>query len=165
MNDLVKQLPTFVKSAMYADDLVMWSTEEYAATAQIRLQTTVNILSNWANEWCVKINRSKTFPTLFTLSTKVKPVKTMLNHTELQHIDSATYLGVTFDRRQTWKPHICNAETKARRKLALLRKLAGTQWGAAEAVLKTVYIGTIRPHLDYGSTTCSSASDTELYTR
>ena len=39
MNDLVKQLPTFVKSAMYADDLVMWSTEEYAATAQIWLQT------------------------------------------------------------------------------------------------------------------------------
>ena len=164
MNDLVKQIPTFVKSAMYADDLVMWSTEEYAATAQIRLQTAVNILSNWANEWCVKINRSKTFTTLFTLSTKVKPVKIMLNHTELQHIDSATYLGVTFDRRQTWKPHICNAETKARRKLALLRKLAGTQWGAAEAVLKNVYIGTIRPHLDYGSTTCSSASKTSNYT-
>ena len=164
MNDLVKQLPTFVKSAMYADDLVMRSTEEYAATAQIRLQTAVNILSNWANEWCVKINRSKTFTTLFTLSTKVKPVKIMLNHTELQHIDSATYLGVTFDRRQTWKPHICNAETKARRKLALLRKLAGTQWGAAEVVLKNVYIGTIRPHLDYGSTTCSSASKTSKYT-
>ena len=50
MNDLVKQLPTFVKSAMYADDLVMWSTEEYAATSQIRLQTAVNILSNWANK-------------------------------------------------------------------------------------------------------------------
>ena len=82
----------------------------------------------------------------------------MLNHTELQHIDSATYLGVTLDRRQTWKPHICNAET--RRKLALLRKLAGTQWGVAKAVLKNVYIGTIRPHLDYGSTTCSSASKT-----
>ena len=112
----------------------------------------------------MKINRSKTFTTLFTLSTKVKPVKIMLNHTELQHIDSATYLGVTFDRRQTWKPHICNAETKARRKLAFLGKLAGTQWGAAEAVLKNVYIGTIRPHLDYGSTTCSSASKTSNYT-
>ena len=160
----MKQLPTFVKSAMYADDLVMWSTEEYAATAQIRLQTAVNILSIGANEWCVKINRSKTFTTLFTLSTKVKPVKIMLNHAELQHIDSATYLAVTFDRRQTWKPHLCNAEIKARRKLALPRKLAGTQWGAAEAVLKNVYIGTIRPHLDYGSTTCSSASKTSNYT-
>ena len=75
MNNLVKQLPTFIKSAMYADDLVMWSTEKYAATAQIRLQTAINVLSNWANEWCVKINRNKTFTTLFTLSTKVKPVK------------------------------------------------------------------------------------------
>ena len=71
MNDLVKQLlPTFVKSAMYADDLVMWSTEEYAATAQIRLQIAVNILSNWANEWCVKINRSKTYTTLFHFQPK-----------------------------------------------------------------------------------------------
>ena len=98
MNDLVKQLPTFVKSAMYADDLVMWSTEEYAETAQIRLQTAINVLSNWANERCMKNDRNKTFTTLFTLSTKVKPV---LNHTELQNIDSATYLGVTFDIRQT----------------------------------------------------------------
>ena len=72
----------------------------------------------------------------------------MLNHTELQHID--VIYGVTFDRRHTWKPHICNAKTKARRKLALLRKLADTQWGAAEVILKNVYIGTIRPHLDYG---------------
>ena len=50
INDLVKQLPTFVKSAMYADDLVMWSTEEYAATAQIQLQTALSGLSNLANE-------------------------------------------------------------------------------------------------------------------
>ena len=149
---------------MYADDLVMWSTEEYAATAQIRLQTAINVLSNWENEWCVKINVNKTFTTIFTLSTKVKPFQIMLNQTEPQHIDSETYLGVTIDRRQTWKPHICNAETKARRKLALLRKIAGTQWGADELVLKNVYIGTIRPHLDYGSTTCTSASKTSNYT-
>ena len=45
------------------------------------------------------------------------------------------------------------AKAKARRKLALLRKLAGTQWGAQETVLRNVYIGTIRPHLEYGSTT------------
>ena len=86
----------------------------------------------------------------------------MINHHELQHIDSASYLCVTFDRRQTWKPHICDTETKARRKLSLLRKLAGTQWGAAEAILKNVYIGTICPQLDNGSTTCLSASNYTL---
>ena len=55
-------------------------------------------------------------------------------------------------------------QKQRQKKFALLRKLAGTQWGAAKAVLKNVYIGTIRPHLDYGSTTCSSASKTSNHT-
>ena len=41
-------------------------------------------------------------------------MKIMLDDTELQHIDSATYLGITFDKRQTRKTHISRAETKAR---------------------------------------------------
>ena len=141
---------------MYADDLVLWSTEEYAITAKVRLQEATNILSSWAQDWCVKINKTKSFTILFTLSTKSKPMKIMLDDTELQHTDSVTYLDITFDKRQTWKTHISRAEVRARRKLALLRKLAGTQWGAAGTVLRNVYIGTIRPHLEYGSTTLSS---------
>ena len=38
IKDLIKQLPDAVKCAMYADDLVMWCTEEHATTAQLRLQ-------------------------------------------------------------------------------------------------------------------------------
>ena len=131
INDLIKQLPDAVKCAMYADDLVMWCTEEHATTAQLRLQEAANILSNWTQDWCVKINKTKSFTTLFTLSTKVKHVKIMLDDVELQHTDNTTYLGVTFDKRQTWRHHINSTEAKARRKLALLRKLAGTQWGGS----------------------------------
>ena len=112
----------------------------------------------------VNINTTKYFTTLFTLSIKSKPMKIMLDDTELQHTDSATYLGITFDKRQTWKTHISRSEAKARRKFALLRKLAGTQWGAAETVLRNIYIGTIRPHLEYGSTTLSSTSKSAIYT-
>ena len=32
----------------------------------------------------------------------------------LKENGKATYLGVTFDKRLTWKPHIAQAETKAR---------------------------------------------------
>ena len=40
--------PRFCKECpMYADDFVMWSIKEYAATAQIRHQTAINVLSNW----------------------------------------------------------------------------------------------------------------------
>ena len=164
INNLIKKFPSPVKCAMYADDLVLLSTEEYETTAKIRLQEAINILSSWTQDRCVKINKTKYFTILFTLSTKSKPMKIMLDDTELQHTDSATYLGITFDKRQTWKTHISKADAKARRKLALLRKLAGTQCGAAETVLRNVYIGTIQPHLEYGSTTLSSASKSAIYT-
>ena len=83
INDLVKQISHAVKCAMYADDLVMWCTEEYTTTAQIRLQEAANILSNWTQDWCVKINKTKSFITLLTLPTKAKHVKVMLDDVEL----------------------------------------------------------------------------------
>ena len=55
---------------MYAGDLVLWSTEEYATTAKIRLQDATNILSSWAQDWCVKINKTKYFTTLFINQSK-----------------------------------------------------------------------------------------------
>ena len=91
INDLIKKCPSPVKCAMYADDLVLLSTEEYATTAKVRLQEVTNILSSWAQDRCVKINTTIIFTTLFTLSTKSKPMKIMLDDTELQHTDSATH--------------------------------------------------------------------------
>ena len=66
----------------------------------------------------------------------------------LKEEDEATYLCVTFDKRLTWKPHTLRTERKARKKLAIMRKLAGTTWGANEQILKTVYEGSVRPVLD-----------------
>ena len=102
INDLINKFPSPVKCAMYVDDLVPWSTEEYATTAKVRLQEATSILSSWAQDWCVKFNKTKSFTTLFTLSTTSKPLKIMSDDTELQHTHSATYLGITFDKRQTW---------------------------------------------------------------
>ena len=84
---------------MYAHDLVLWCKEEHATTAQLRLQEAANIFSNWTRDWCVKINKTKSFTTLFTLSTKAKHIKIILEDVDLQHTDSTTYLGVTFDKK------------------------------------------------------------------
>ena len=43
--------------------------------------------------------------------------------------------------------------TKGIRKLALLKKLAGTHWGANSKIIKTVYTGAVRPTLEYGAKT------------
>ena len=76
-----------------------------------------------------------------------KLVPSRLVHT-LKEDDKATYLGVTFDKRLTWKPHTLRTEGKAHTNLAIMRKLAGTTWGANEQILKTVYEGSVRPVLE-----------------
>ena len=93
INDLIKQLPDAVKCAMYADDLVLWCKEEHATTAQLRLQEAVNILSNWTQDWCVKINKTKSLITLFTLSTIAKSVKSMFEDVKLQHIQIVPHIS------------------------------------------------------------------------
>ena len=50
--------------------------------------------------------------------------------------------------------------TKGIRKLALLKKLAGTHWGANSKILKTVYTGAVRPTLEYGASAWATAAKT-----
>ena len=60
--------------------------------------------------------------------------------------------------RLTWKPHLEAVEAKATRKLAIMKKLAGTTWGANSDILKQVYTGAVRPVVEYASTVWDTAS-------
>ena len=44
--------------------------------------------------------------------------------------------------------------------MRILKKLAGTQWGVNLKTLKQVYIGSVRPALEYGSSTFGTAAST-----
>ena len=77
----------------------------------------------------VKINAEKSSTTLFTLSNKDKAGEIKLGNVSIQTEDEPVYLGTTLDKRLTWRTHIEKIEAKARKKLAILRKLAGTSWG------------------------------------
>ena len=113
-------LPHGIKVTMYADDLVIWFTEEHATVTTKQIQRAINALTLWANRWCVSINTD----TLFTLSPKQKAGDIKIDGELLKEDKQPTYLGVTFDDKLTWKQHINKATTKARMKLAILRKLS-----------------------------------------
>ena len=63
-----------------------------------------------------------------------------------------------FDKRLTWKEHIQNTETRAKSRLAIMKKLTGTTWGADAKTLKKMYTGRVRPVLEYGMTAWSTTS-------
>jgi len=87
-------------------------------------------------DWCVTVNKDKSSTTLFTLPPKKQASPTKIGSYTLKEEDKATCLVVTFDKSLIWKPHTLRTEGKARKKLAIMRKLAGTTWGANEQILK-----------------------------
>ena len=51
-------------------------------------------------------------------------------------------------------------EARGRRCLSIMRKLSGTTWGATSKIIKTVYTGSVRPLLEYASTSRCTAANT-----
>ena len=158
IDDIVKELPKGVQGAIYADDMVIWCSEEYVTTAQYRIQTTLDKIEIWTKDWLIKANASKTNFTLFTLSSKSQNVKLKLNGQTLEENPTPTYLGVTFDARLTWKQQIKRSCSKAKQRLGIMKKLAGTTWGADHQTLKKLYVGRVRPVAEYGITAWATAA-------
>ena len=160
INDITNILPKHVSNTLHADDLAVWSASEQTSTAAYRLQMSVDRIEQWTKDWGLEINKVKTVATLFTLSTSKEKIKIKLGNTTLPQEDTPTFLGVKLDKHLTWKPHIEDLEARGIRKLALMRKLSGTTWGATSSILKTVYTGTVRPVLEYGSIAWNTAAKT-----
>ena len=105
-------------------------------------------------------NTSKTNGTLFSLSTSKEQIKLRLKGEIVPQTDNLTFLGVKLDTRLTWKPQIEKMERSSLQKLALMRKLAETSWGADSSILTKVYTATVRPTTEYASTTWGTAAKT-----
>ena len=158
INDIAKDLTQHVPRTLHADDFAAWTAAERTATATTRMQEALNTIQKWANDWCITVNASKTVATCFSLSNTKETFTLSINGKELPQEDTPTYLGVKLDRRLTWNPHIRTIEQRATKKLALMKKLAGTQWGADGKILQQVYTGAVRPVMEYGSTAWATAA-------
>ena len=60
------------------------------------------------------------------------------------------------------RKHIENTAAKARRQLNIVKKLARTKWGANKQTLWQLYMGYVRPTLEYSSAALSTATHTNL---
>ena len=65
-------------------------------------------------------------------------------------VDQYTFLGVIFDRKLSFIPHINYLKAKCHKALQLLRVVAHTDWGADKATLLELYKSLVRSKLDYG---------------
>lgn len=151
-----------IGNTLHADDLAAWTACRYVSTAIKRAQAMVNQVELWAKKWFVDVNIAKMASILFSLSTKKEEINLHMGTQPIPQVESTVFLGGTVDKRLTWNPHIQAIQEKAIKKLSLMKKLAGTTWGATTKILRQVYIRTVRPIMEYASATWVTASDTTI---
>ena len=149
LNDLPPLLK--VPMAMFADDLAIWVTGKYPILARTKLNRALATIGAYCNLWKLKLNETKTVYSIFTRSTKAdkKILRLKVNGKLIDREENPTYLGVKLDREMRLKENLKDLRETATKRLNLLKRLAGSTWGADKGTLRQLYVGYIRAKLDY----------------
>ena len=81
----------------------------------------------------------------------------------LKVVESHKYLGVTIDRKLTWKHHIEATVAKAQASLRTILKLCNTKRGVSQRLLILLYESCVRPILEYASEVWGDVSKTNAH--
>ena len=154
INDLPKHLETTIDPVfllkerldclMYADDLVLLSSTSQG------LQQKLNCLSQYCNEWCLKVNLNKTNILIFNKSGKLTNEKFTYKNDVVQNASQYKYLGLNFTLSGSLKYSDNDLVNKARKAYFKLNK-DFLSLNPNIPVSIHVFNHTIKPILLYGS--------------
>lgn len=110
-NIYTSDMPTSlnVKTAVFADDTLLYSTHHDIRIATTNVQESLDSVINWFNKWRMAINPNKSEAKIFTLRRPEEPdnIEILGEVIPWNPADKAIkYLGVFFDRKLNWKLHI-----------------------------------------------------------
>ena len=110
------KVPTGSNVAFYADDSAFISCGKVSNAIVKRMQKVLIHVNEYFTKWKIKINNEKTQAILFPFNKspkRIPTIKMIINRTEIPLSNSIKYLGVTLDKKLTYKEHVGNICNKA----------------------------------------------------
>ena len=136
----------------YADDMAGLIGGTDKDFMHRKLQKRLDMLVEWGKPRGLKFNSSKTVVVLFTRNSKLdkQPSQQLtMEGTTLTRSDSATYLGVTLDKKLFWREHINKRIATSKQLMLKLNACVRGIWGPKPKMTKYAYQGIIIPKLTY----------------
>ena len=118
-------------------------------------------MEKWFQKWGFKINEKKSSHVTFTLRKQTCPLVT-INNTIIPSKDSVRYLGMTLDRRLTWKKHISEKTKQLKEKLRKFYWLTSRRSKLNIQNKITLYKALIKPVWTYGIQLWGTASNSNI---
>ena len=153
IDNLAAILPDDTLNALFADDVGITASARTFKEAAEKVQTTVNIVSEWSKEWKLNLNATKSESSLFSTSTwdSKEKVAISIDGKIIPFNPTPRILGVTFDRMLSFTPHTTKIAEAVTSKIRMLGALSYTTWGWRKQDLVKVYNATSRSRIDYAS--------------
>ena len=162
INDIVKQVDPGVECSLYVDDFVIMYKSPTIDTIQRKLQHTINRLEKWTLKNGLTISKNKTVAMHFCPDKKCTDLVLKLDNDHIQFVKEAKFLGLIWDTKLTFEPHIQYLKARCQKFLNILKVLPRTEWGADRNTLLKLHRSLVRSKLDYGCIVYRSASKTAL---
>ncbi|MEW8544911.1 MAG: reverse transcriptase family protein [Candidatus Thiodiazotropha sp.] len=154
INDIVSDIGCSIR--LFADDTSLYIVVDSPQTAANTLNNDLCTISNWANNWLVDFNASKTISMIISRKLHQRPHPPLfMNNTQLNESENHKHLGVTLSNSCRWSSHIDNITEKAWIRLNLMR---GLKFKISRKSLEQIYISFIRPLLEYCDSVWDNAS-------
>ena len=163
INSLMASLPHGVQGSLFVDDFAVYCSGPNAAQACRNIQTAINAASTWAKTRGFKFSPLKTKAIRFCRTRKREEIPTLfLDNTILPYEDEVKFLGVIFDKKLTFGPHIHDLCYRAKLSMNILKVVSNFDWGADRETLLRLYKSLCLSKLDYACQIYGSACKTLL---
>jgi hypothetical protein len=158
INNLAKVLNENIDRSLFVDDFSISCRGSNMSTVERQLQLCLNKINKWSLENGFRFSKAKTNVLHFCNKRKLhNDPELLLDRIPLNVVKEAKFLGLIFDNKLSFIPHIKHLKTKCLKALNLLKAVSGTKWGGDQKTLLTLYRALIRSKLDYGSVIYGSA--------
>jgi len=160
INDFPESLN--IENMLFADDSAVFKSGKNLKFIVEQMQKHLTKIQQWCDEWGFKLSASKSVAVVFSFKKVPIDITNVLKigTKSIKVEKSVKFLGIIFDNRLTWKPHIEYLINKCKNRLQLMQVLCGNKWGADIKSLLTIYKTLVRPIIDYGAIAYDSASKT-----
>ena len=162
INNIVKCVND-IDSSLYVDDFGIFYKSKNMENIEFRLQRCLNKVETWATENGFKFSKTKTQCVHFCQLRGLHPDPVLnIYGSPIPVVEEAKFLGLLFDKKLSFIPHIKALKAKCLKALDVLKVLSNTNWGGDRFVLLNLYRSLVRSKLDYGSIVYGSARKSYL---
>ena len=164
IDSITKTLKENIDCSLYVDDfLICYKSKSNIDTIERQLQLQLNKLENWANQNGFRFSPTKTHSVHFCCKRScVREPELNIYNTRLRCENQARFLGLIFDKKLTFLPHLKDTKLRCQKALNILKILSNPEWGGDPEILLHLYHSTVRSKLDYGCQVYGSARKSYL---